>query len=737
MNTHLHVLKGCSPVPLANYLKALGILRLVSEQVDPKARGWWEGERFCLLTKLSKEELEAFFLESYAPTPIFNPWGGRSGYYAGLSKKKQDPEKTAGKALSTVERSSNDRLAEFRDAIAIVRGVIAEGGGTKPDKSGEPLMFRRIQTRLRGAGLDWLSTVAADIGDRFSKPAIFGSGGNEGSGSYTAAFLAAVVECVYRRAWDKSISPCLWSDGANRDRWDGSFCQDIDQEKKSKKECVDNPFRQYLPGGEGSPWDLLLAFEGALVVQSGVSRRSDTDQNRFLASPFYFSPMGMGAGSSSEMDEFSLNKGKKNPGRGEQWFPLWDSPTTYAELQGFFREGHCTVGRCVAKQPIDAARAVCALGTSRGINSFLRFGYLQRNNLTTHFAVPLARVLVPKNLRTNKTGLVDDLANWLDKLHQLARKERPKPPDRFVIGFRRLADAVFTALTHDHTADRWQAILLAAADIEAIQATGTAIDAGPIPPLRPEWVEAVDDGSAEVRLALALGSAAAAYVKGRPIDPVRFHWLPLEPNARRFKKSEKRLAKDSRVIATGRDPVRDLAALVERRLIESGMKGQRDSRLVAARGCGARLDDLAQFLNGSLDIDKLLGLACAFMAIRWNRWNEGGPSPLFSGLIPDEPWLAIRLANLPGNWINDQHIPAEARIVRLLMSGDSSRAIDIACNRLRSAGIRPPLQAGMTDAVTARLWAAALAFPIDWKTASMIAQLLDPRLKPKKGLLHA
>lgn len=37
MNQYTHKLSGCSPAPLANYLKALGILRLVSEQTDPTA----------------------------------------------------------------------------------------------------------------------------------------------------------------------------------------------------------------------------------------------------------------------------------------------------------------------------------------------------------------------------------------------------------------------------------------------------------------------------------------------------------------------------------------------------------------------------------------------------------------------------------------------------------------------------------------------------------------------------
>ena len=43
MSLHLHELGGCAPAPLAHYLKALGILRLVSEQADSSARGFWRG----------------------------------------------------------------------------------------------------------------------------------------------------------------------------------------------------------------------------------------------------------------------------------------------------------------------------------------------------------------------------------------------------------------------------------------------------------------------------------------------------------------------------------------------------------------------------------------------------------------------------------------------------------------------------------------------------------------------
>ena len=365
------------------------------------------------------------------------------------------------------------------------------------------------------------------------------------------------------------------------------------------------------------------------------------------------------------------------------------------------------------------------------MTSFLRYGYLQRNNLATHFAVPLGRVRV---LEDSAPQLIDDLSAWLDQLHRAARGSNA--PARLIHAERRLADAVFAALTHDHTPNRWQAILLAAVEVETLQATGTALEMGPIPRLRPEWVAAVDDGSAEVRLALALGSAAAEYDKRKPVDSVRYHLLPLEPkNAGRFQLADKRLVNDPRVVATGRDPLRDLAAIVERRLIESAQKGQRRSRLVAASGCEARLNDLAQFLRGELDLNRLFGLARAFMAIRWDRWSKAfQPKVNQRNHHPEECyleecWLALRLCCLPWEITENLDIPADERIVRLLLAGDASRAIEIARQRLRSKGIRPPIYAGMTDPQTARRWAAALVFPIHRRTAQNIVCYLSPTMK--------
>ena len=700
---HLHHLKGCAPAPLAHYLKALGILRLVAEQKDPAVRGWWQDEHFCLLTRLDAAELERFFLEEYAPTGVLNPWGARSGFYPGSS------EKSARKALQAIWNSELPRLSGIRSAILTMQASIAESGGQKPEDDKTKARFMgSLRKQLRGPNQAWVDTAMAVVGVDYRAPALMGTGGNEGSGSYSSAFLRAAVACVIDRSQDHAFS--LFQGG------------DEEAESPIIGYAWQESFGQFLPGGVGSAWDLLLAFEGAIVFRSIVTLRSQASSSRFLSSPFYFAPLAAGAGTSARTDEFALNKGKENPGRGEQWFPLWSRPSRLDEIGALVGEGRCTIGKRHANRALDAMRAVSQLGTARGINSFCRYGYLQRNNLATHFAVPLGRIDVTGRPRAR---LVDDLAPWLDRLHRLARDKHS--PARLIDAERSLANSVFAVLTHDDSADRWQAVLLAAAAVEAIQASGTAFKAGPIPPLSPDWVSASNDGSAEWRLARALGSAAVTYDRfGRPLDPVRHHWLPLEKGGRRFRVKEKHLLRDSRVVIGGRDPIADFSSLVERRLIEAAQRGQRQLPLEAARGCEAHPADLGALVAGEVDLDRVSALARVFMAVRWEQWKPSKPVHSPTGSWPDEAWIALRLACLPWPLYENRAIPADDALIRRLMSGDGAAAVDIALRRLRAAGLRPPIRGAAADSTTARLWAAALAFPVSHYRALDMARSFEP-----------
>ena len=56
---HKIVLKGCWPEPLSNYLKALGVLRVLSESRSyAKCKGYWENDNFVLITTLTEAEIK-------------------------------------------------------------------------------------------------------------------------------------------------------------------------------------------------------------------------------------------------------------------------------------------------------------------------------------------------------------------------------------------------------------------------------------------------------------------------------------------------------------------------------------------------------------------------------------------------------------------------------------------------------------------------------------------------------
>lgn len=309
---------------------------------------------------------------------------------------------------------------------------------------------------------------------------------------------------------------------------------------------------------------------------------------------------------------------------------------------------------------------------------------------------------------------------------------RKNAPARLALAERKLSDAVMAALIHDDSSPRWREILLAAVDVERLQADGCGIEAGPIHALSDQWLTALGDGP-ETRLAGALGSAAAGYTRdGQRWDSVRHHWLPLEPGAMRFRVSQKRLLRDARVVMHGRSAAADCAAVVERRIIEAGMRGERRVPLVAAPGYGAQLSDLALLVSGGVDLEKTVNLARAFMAVRWETARSSSPVGR-GGDLPPDGWLALRLTCLPWELRNDKVIRADISVVRRLAAGDAAAAVASALPRLRTAGIRPPLQSAVTDSVSARLWAAAFVFPIDRAAAFRAATTLAPALK---GVSH-
>jgi CRISPR-associated protein Csx17 len=729
---------------LAHYLKALGILRLVAEQKDPAVRGWWQDEHFCLITSLDRDALELFFLDDYAPTPFVSPWNKGSGFFGENDK-----------GLGPIEASSAPRFEKFRKGIEAARQQLAEltkadrtvralkdrtkgkKGMTAAQKSAASQLkhdpefkkqlaaaeraFKALKADLfgpalrtwRGAHRSWLDAAVVVVEDgRTVFPSLLGTGGNDGRLDFTNNAMQRVVELFDttsgrpQEGAGELLRDALWSQATN---------------KLSAGAAVG----QFLPSGAGganmttgpdagsrvNPWDFVVALEGAVCLSARATRRLDPRASRDASAPFAVQALGAGI----------ATRGTERASRGEQWLPVWTRPTSFHDLLAMLGEARLQIGRRVAHRPIDVARAIARVGVAKGLDVFVRYGYLERNG-QSNIAVALGRVDVRARPRAR---LIDDIAPWLDRLQRSAREDNQ--PARFRQAEGRLEDAVFAVLTHDESPDRWQAVLSAAADVESLQASGTGIAAGPMPSLSVDWVHAAEDGSVEWRLACALGSAGGAYDRKsmRPIDPVRGHCLPLEPGMRRFRTSEGRLSLDPAVVVTGRDLVSDCLALVERRLIESAERGQRLLPLVAAPGLEAHPSDLTELLAGSLDLQRVLDLSRALMAIRWEKWI---PVPRVNAGLgkPEEAWVAIRLASLPWPLSEDCEIPVEGALVRRLRSGDGASALELALRRLRAAGLRPPIRGAVSSPDLARRWGAALAFPISRYQARRLARAFEP-----------
>ncbi|MGF1643461.1 MAG: type I-U CRISPR-associated protein Csx17 [Thiotrichales bacterium] len=741
---HVHDLDGCAPAPLAHYLKALGILRLVAEQADPEARGWWDGERFRLATRFDQSELEAFFLTDYKPTALVAPWNKGSGFFL-----PDDP------GLAPVEASIATRIQPLREGIAasrtlldelatadqVVRSIKAEAKDKRLNKTEKAALkngleykkrlaeaervFKRLKADLiprirltwRGSHREWMDAAMVLGDDGTPKfPALLGTGGNDGRLDFTNNFMQRLGE-IYDLASD-SASPTThadaWIIGA---LWGNPIvgCQS------------GNAVGQYLPGMAGgansgngpdadsqlNPLDFILMLEGAVLFTAHATRRLGTLETSRAAAPFAVSAHGAGYASAASADESA---------RGEQWMPLWGQPLTLAELRRLLAEGRAQIGARQVREPLDLARAVARLGTARGITAFQRYGYIERNG-QSNLAVPIGRFEVPARPAL-RLACLEDLDAWLPRLRREAHDTHA--PARLRLAERNLADAIFSVIQHPDERSRWQSVLLALAGAEAIHVHGGNLRAGPIPRLRPDWVQAADDGSVTWRLACALALQASEFQRdGTPIDSIRRHWVPAKNG-------------ETAAVMHARSGVADAIALVERRMIEAAQRGERRLPLVAARGASAAAVDLSAWLAGEVDTDRTLALARALMALDGKAWarqtraphdpvrsvNQSPTSPSF----PDDAWLLIRLALIPWPLSDGRRIGADPAIFRRLVSGDAAAAVELAIRRLRAAGVSTAVRVAAVPPETARFWAAALAFPITRKTAERFLHRLETNI---------
>ena len=656
-------LTGCRTEPLASYLKALGVLRLVADQKDPKACGFWQGENFVIRSKLDRDALIRFFVDEWWPTPVVAPWNGGSGFYPKDNREAAD----------TILESQDPRLSSFAASINVGRSFVAAQGWTeRPADADKVLLLSTMRAKLPDDALAWLDAAVVLGDNRLLFPPLLGTGGNDGRLDFSNNFQQRVVEVIAARV-GASLESSLFGD-AVMSRFEGTM-------------------GQYQPAAnrKTNPWDFVLLIEGALMFAAAATRRFET-ASATMAFPFHARAAG-GLSVVTDSDE--------GESRDELWLPLWSSAATIRDVRRLFAEGRATVGSGdqtrAASSGLDFARAVASLGVDRGIRGFVRVGFHARNGLA-YFATPLGRFATGE---VRSTRLLDDIDVWFGKLR---RKSSGKGvPTGVALACRRLEQAMFDAVRIDDLGP----VLLELGDAELALAHSlsfaTKVFLDPVPLLPATWADATDVGRIEQRLAAALAT--------RP--GMRSRLIPLDRSGRNFGRRDE----PGQVFTEG-SLVENLHALMLREDVESQQQERPAPKAVATRRCS--LTDVAHFIDGNVD-DFLLGRWLhAFTLI------DGGVQPEvpYDTIRPPTSFALLSLVH--HRRVRDIKLPRTAGMLALACAGDSVGATTLGIRRLNANASPLPVAAFVEPTSRMRRVAAALAFPLSSGQRRILESMVLP-----------
>jgi len=528
-------LNGCAPTPLASYLKALGVLRLISSPAnhvsgaaaDPHARGWWENERFHMRTTLSRDALLNFFLYDYAPSPIIAPWNGRAGFLEGDAGEMS--KRTGAALMHALESSGCCRLNLMRNTVHALRknkdiskydclrakekrlllSIKEEKEAerkialeedlkevVKQAKKIKSTLLLRVRSETDSHHVSYIDACYALSTDQAAAP-LLGSGGNDGSRDFGVNFAEKLQTLIDFQNGNPK-------DCARADLESATF--DVVQLNANAEP---GSMGQFTPGKSGpnattgyegnnplNPWDVVLALEGTLVFAGALTRRLGATGGSRGAFPFTFEHTGAGAGSLSSEDS--------SQPRGEIWTPIWIKPATFAEVATIFSEGRLTLNQRAARTGLDAARSVARVGVSRGISAFERYSIIQPDSKMPYQATPLGRFKTPDRPRRNLIGDLE-AGNWLQCAKNLA-DNRTKAPARARHAMRRLEDSLFQMTAAHRASEGARNALTSLGNLVGWLATNRNArkELKPPPVISSDWVRKADDDSAEFRIAAAL-----------------------------------------------------------------------------------------------------------------------------------------------------------------------------------------------------------------------------------------
>ena len=671
-------LNGCSPDPLMSNLKALGIFRIVAEQIDSEATAYWENDIFVLETKITKDELVEFFLEKYIPTPIVSPWNNGSGFYnvdqtvVDKIKKNNDPRFDKYRlVLKQVYEIVGDIIPEYKEFIK-KRVEKKDNTSSKDDlkeikitEKEKTTLLIQCRNRLENAVIPWMDVAYVVSSKKPTYGTILGSGGNDGNFEISLNFMDHLTELIIKP--DESEKPNKKSIYARRKELINNSFYNTSVELEESSFAFFHPGRYTGIASSGrkkysfvNPWNFILTIEGTMLFAGSISKRSNSKR-----AAFPFTTNSSTAGYPTASDEKT---------RGEIWIPLWNNPATYDEIKYVFNEGRAQTGSKNSITGVDFARAVTSLGTERGLSEFQRFGLFERKG-QAYFANSISRISV---VEKSETSLFLDIETWIDRISKKYNVNKsPKSIDSLLHS---VDDAIINFCIYGKK--RYlQDVLITIGKIERTvsQSSSYSKEIKPIQKLSYDWIPACYDSTPEFRLAVSLAAISSGEKKQlrHNLEPIKINpspeWAPENSSA---------VWKNSGIVD-------NMIKILERRYMEGQM---RDSKIHLNSAIFSPVKDVMRFIEGRVDYQKISDLLLPLSMINHKDKRPDYCNQRDLWTLPDfvpESYIALK-SNFPPKGFKNSNIVKnslfEPTIIGLLKAGKIDNAAQMARRRLRITG---------------------------------------------------
>lgn len=782
--SHELILGGCTLTPMANYLKALGVLRLLTEQkAEFRIAGYWKDDRLVLCSpsfsgqpEIDREIACKFFLEDYRPSPLVTPWNGRGGFLEGEDEEEGEGSSRAGaQMVHLFSTAGNERFVSLSQSLraiqriagvdvlnsaraALKRLVILEkrtGKAGLSDAEKEEIKFQEkavknakaallieLRNSLPDSMLDWFDACLALTNDEDTlKPVpvpLLGAGGLDGSMDFGVNYLKRINDIFDSSTGEPRVEARQWLTTALfGDVADGL----ISTSPQDKKDVSVGQFNPGKSGGVNSgagfsedallnPWDTLLQLEGAVVFASSITRRLEGQGGVYASLPFTVQPQSFGE--ALAMSDESPKGAKRRT--AEMWLPIWKVPATYSQLKGLFREGRITLRGKTVTKAFDFARALAELGSSRGVTKYRRTALLKRSG-DAFFALDLGEHAVAGSRFSSLVADLEEPIGFLSKFQSFVRSKTPSGEWRASAKLRRLSarlDGLLVQMLGD--ADRVLEVLVLLGEIQtALSNSKKAREAvPPVSPLSERWVQLADDGTPAFRIARAL---AGLNGMGEALLPMRAQLFPVHPRFNQWMEDARKAknTSDDKTLRLrlctglqGRLP-EALAALLTRRLWLAERFEMPDKPLYGP--AGARIDDVLAFLRDDAMDSRIAALLqglclCEIPLDAEHETGEGAVPAAFALLkLCLTPDAALHRLKVLGE---EDRIPVSRGMLAQLAAGNTgNRAVQAAWRRLRASGLSPAFSIRtlpQLGRLNLRRVAAALQIPLRFSATAALAR---------------